>query len=282
MPAGDGETEAAEHGPGSAGDAIDGATDNLARENRILARRLNRMEANVRRMESFQDSNSTLLTRLLNDLDAERERSQQLLLNVLPPRIIERLNAGEARIADRHEDATVLFSDFVGFTSISAALAPSVLIEELNALFRAFDALCDVNGVEKIKTVGDAYLAVGGLTGAGLDGAIAIADTALGMLDAVERGTGGAADWRIRIGINNGPIVAGIVGSSKFAYDVWGDTVNVDSRLESTSEPGRIQCSAELAERLTDRFTFEPRGAIDLKGKGAAETCFLMGRRGSG
>jgi adenylate cyclase len=260
----------------------DRAVVDLERENRILARRLNRMEANVRRMESFQDSNSTLLTRLLNDLDAERERSQQLLLNVLPQRIVERLNAGEARIADRHEDATVLFSDFVGFTSISAALAPPVLLEELNALFRAFDALCDANGVEKIKTVGDAYLAVGGLTGSGLDGAVAIAETALGMLEAVDGRTGGAADWRIRIGINNGPIVAGIVGSSKFAYDVWGDMVNVASRLESTSEPGRIQVRSELAARLAERFEFEPRGAVDLKGKGAAETCFLVGRRRNG
>ena len=265
-------------------DALDqpsGSPENLERENRILERRMKRFEANVRRLEDFQESNSTLLSGLLRDLEVERARSQRLLLNVLPQRIIDRLNAGETRIADRHEDATVLFSDFVGFTSISAALAPSVLIEELNALFRAFDALCDVSGVEKIKTVGDAYLAVGGLTGSGLDGAVAVADTALGMLEAVGRRTG-AADWRIRIGINNGPIVAGIVGSSKFAYDVWGDTVNVASRLESTSDPGRIQVPAELAERLADRFTFEPRGAIDLKGKGAAETCFLVGRRGSG
>jgi adenylate cyclase len=254
----------------------------LERENRILERRLHRLESNVQRMEEFQDSNSTLMSALLRDLEAERARSQRLLLNVLPQRIIDRLNTGETRIADRHEDATVLFSDFVGFTAISAALAPAVLVEELNALFRAFDAICDTNGVEKIKTVGDAYLAVGGLTGSGLDGAIAIAETALAMLDAIDRRTSAAADWRIRIGINTGPIVAGVVGVSKFAYDVWGDTVNVASRLESTSEAGRIQVSAELADRLSDRFTFEPRGPVDLKGKGAAETCFLTGRRGSG
>src|SRR5690349_188174 len=267
---------------GEDGAASDRSTADLERENRILERRLRRMEANVRRMEDFQDSNSTLLARLLSDLDAERARSQQLLLNVLPQRIIDRLNAGEARIADRHDDVTVLFSDFVGFTSISAELAPAVLVDELNALFRAFDAICDANGVEKIKTVGDAYLAVGGLSGSALDGATSIAETALGMLDAVAGRREAAAEWQIRIGINAGPIVAGIVGSSKFAYDVWGDTVNVASRLESTSEPGRIQVPAELAERLADRFTFEPRGPIDLKGKGAAETCFLVGRRRSG
>jgi len=252
----------------------------LLRENRILDRRLRRFEANVRRLEEFQQSNANLLSGLLRDLEAERARSQRLLLNVLPQRIIDRLNAGETLIADRHEDATVLFSDFVGFTAISAELAPSVLVEELNGLFRAFDAICDANGVEKIKTVGDAYLAVGGLEGSAEEGAAAIADTALGMLAAVDRGTAAAAEWRIRIGISNGPIVAGVVGVSKFAYDVWGDTVNVASRLESTSEPGRIHVSAELAERLADRFEFEPRGDVDLKGKGARATCFLTRRRG--
>ena len=189
----------------------------LERENRILERRLHRLEANVGRMEEFAESNSTLLSSLLRDLSAEQERSKQLLLNVLPQRIIDRLEAGENRIADRHEDATVLFSDFVGFTGISSRLAPAVLIEELNALFRAFDEICDANGVEKIKTVGDAYLAVGGLTGDPAAGAAAIAETALGMLAAVERGTAKAAEWQIRIGLNNGPLVAGIVGVSKFA-----------------------------------------------------------------
>jgi len=258
------------------------ADPDLEREKRILERRLHRLEANVARMEEFQESNATLLSRLLEDLEAEKARSQRLLLNVLPQRIIDRLNAGETLIADRHDDATVLFSDFVGFTAISAELAPAVLVEELNALFRAFDGICDANGVEKIKTVGDAYLAVGGLDGPAEDGAIAIVDTALGMLDAVDRGTATAAEWRIRIGVNTGPIVAGVVGVSKFAYDIWGDTVNVASRLESTSEPGRIHVSAELAERLADRFEFEPRGDVDLKGKGARATCFLTGRRGGG
>jgi len=254
----------------------------LERENRILERRLHRLEANVQRLEEFQESNSTLLSSLLRDLEVERARSQRLLLNVLPQRIIDRLNAGETLIADRHDDATVLFSDFVGFTGISSRLTPSVLIDELNSLFRAFDEVCDATGVEKIKTVGDAYLAVGGLTGDAAAGAAAIAEAALGMLEAVGRGTATAADWQIRIGLNNGPLVAGVVGVSKFAYDVWGDTVNVASRLESTSEPGRIHVAAELADRLRDQFVFEPRGAVDLKGKGSRQTCFLVGRRGNG
>jgi class 3 adenylate cyclase len=244
----------------------------------VVDRRLRRLEANVRQLEGFQDSNSTLLSRLLADLETEKARSQRLLLNVLPQRIIDRLNAGESLIADRHEEATVLFSDFVGFTGIAATLPPRTLVEELNALFRAFDAACDANGVEKIKTVGDAYLAVGGISGApdaGIDG---IAETALAMADAVRNRDGHAADWRIRIGIHAGPLVAGVVGVSKFAYDVWGDTVNVASRLESTSEPGRIQVSDVVARRLADRYELEPRGLVDLKGKGAMATSFLLGR----
>ncbi|HEX2626521.1 MAG TPA: adenylate/guanylate cyclase domain-containing protein [Candidatus Limnocylindrales bacterium] len=251
----------------------------LERENRLLERRLRRLESNVKQLESFQDSNSTLLSRLLADLETEKARSQRLLLNVLPQRIVDRLNAGETEIADRHEDTTVLFSDFVGFTGIASTLPAAELVEELNALFRAFDAACEANGIEKIKTVGDAYLAVGGISGNADDGMAGVAETALAMLDAVDGGVASRADWRIRIGIHAGPIVAGIVGVSKFAYDVWGDTVNVASRLETTSEPGRIHVSNLVAARLADRFTFEPRGSVDLKGKGAMETSFLLGRR---
>src|SRR5438477_6526830 len=178
------------------------APADLERENRILERRLRRLEANVQRMEEFAGTNSTILSGLLRDLEAERARSQRLLLNVLPQRIIDRLNAGETLIADRHEDATVLFGDLVGFTSISSRLPPSVLVEELNLLFRAFDAICDARGIEKIKTVGDAYLAVGGLADDGYDGAIAIAETALDMVEAVARQASSNAAWRIRIGLN--------------------------------------------------------------------------------
>src|SRR3954451_10715231 len=135
----------------------------LERENRLLERKMRRLEGNVRRLEEFRDSNATLLSRLLEDLEAERARSQRLLLNVLPQRIIDRLAAGETSIADRHDDVAVLFSDFVGFTGISSRLAPSALVADLNGLFTAFDAICDELGVEKIKTVGDAYLAVAGL-----------------------------------------------------------------------------------------------------------------------
>ena len=252
--------------------------DEVLRENRILDRRLRRLEADIRQLEEFQDSNSTLLSGLLRDLEVERAKSQRLLLNVLPQRIIDRLEAGEALIADGHDDITVLFSDVVGFTTISSALAPAALVEELNELFSGFDAICDATGVDKIKTVGDAYLAVGGLDGDGPAGEAAIAEAALRMQAfATERTQGGG--WQVRIGIHAGPIIAGVVGTSKFAYDVWGDTVNMASRLETTSEAGRIHVSAELAGRLAGGFIVERRGTVDLKGKGAVETCWLVGRR---
>lgn len=259
-----------EPGPASAAD--------LEKANRILERRLRRMEANVRQLEEFGDSNSRLLSQLVRDLEAERARSRQLLLNVLPERIVQRLEAGDSRIADRHDSVTVLFADFVDFTSIAAALEPGTLIDELNDLFSGFDAVCDRTGVEKIKTIGDAYLVVGGLTGSG-DATPAVADAALGMCAFVAGRSGGHASWQVRIGIHSGSMVAGIVGTSRFAYDVWGDTVNVASRLESTSEPGRIHVSAAVARQLDPDYILESRGSVELKGKGAAETSFLNGRR---
>jgi class 3 adenylate cyclase len=249
----------------------------LNRENRILERRLRRMESDIRQLEEFQDSNATLLSKLLEDLEAERAKSQRLLLNVLPERIIGRLEAGEAPIADRHDSVTVLFSDFVGFTRIAAGLSPRLLIEELNHLFSAFDAICKVTGVEQIKTIGDAYLAIGGLADES-EHTRSIAETALQMTEFMAGPERAHSAWQIRIGIACGPVVAGVVGTSRFAYDVWGDTVNVASRLETTSEAGRIHVSAEVADRLRSGFLLESRGQVELKGKGLAETYFLVGR----
>jgi class 3 adenylate cyclase len=254
------------------------SAEELAKENLRLSRRLQRLEGNVERLERFQDSNATLQSRLLAELEAERANSQRLLRNVLPQRIIDRLAAGESLIADRHEAVSVLFCDIVGFTEISARLAPAVLIEQMNALYSGFDAICERTGVEKIKTAGDAYLVIGGL-GDEPDHAAAIAETALQMIEEVAARAGHGADWRIRIGLHDGPAVAGVIGTTKFAYDVWGDTVNVAARLEAASEPNRIQVSGTLAAQLEDRFRFEPRGAIELKGKGLVETCYLVGRR---
>jgi adenylate cyclase len=251
--------------------------EELERENRLLVRRLRRLEANVRQLEEFQDSNATLLTRVLDDLEIERARSRELLLNVLPERIVARLEAGEQPIADGHEAVAVLFSDFAGFTGIAARLEPRVLIAELNALFSAFDQICQRRGVERIKTIGDAYLAIGGF-GGGQAGAIAVADAAIEMCAFVSERRDGAADWQVRIGLHLGPIVAGVVGVSRFAYDVWGDTVNVASRLESTSEPGRIHVSRRFATGLGEGYRVEPRGTVELKGKGPTETFWLVRR----
>ena len=255
--------------------------DALRRENRVLARKLARLTENTRQLEAIRDGNATLLSRLMQELDSERARSHELLLNVLPQQIVDRLGVGETNIADRHDHVVVLFSDFVGFTTISSELSVAVLVEELNRLFSEFDGLCTDLGVEKIKTIGDAYLAVGGLDEDGADPIAAVCDLALGMLDAVERiRADAAADWRIRIGIHAGPAVAGVIGTRKFVYDVWGDTVNVASRLESTSEPGRIHVSGAVSDALEGRYAFEPRGEIELKGKGATRTSFLVGRAG--
>ena len=257
--------------------------EDLQKENRALARRLSRLDANVRQMEEMQDSTSKLLSSVMRELDEERARSQSLLLNILPQAIIDRLDAGEATIADRYDSVTVLFSDLVGFTAISSDLEPHQLVSELNRLFSEFDALCERFEVEKIKTIGDAYLAVVGLPGTREDHALAAAELALGMVEAVGRlkaSTG--RDWKIRIGIHSGPVVAGVIGTLKFVYDVWGDTVNVASRLESSSEPNAIHVSDAVAAALGGAFELRDRGTVELKGKGQTATHLLIGRRTPG
>ena len=200
-----------------------------------------------------------------------------LLLNVLPETIVERLDDGERLIADRYDDVAVVFSDFVGFTEISARLEVGELVSSLNALFTAFDAACAELGVEKIKTIGDAYMAAAGLPGTRSDHVAAAADLTLAMRAAV-RDAG--EPWRVRIGLHSGPVVAGVIGTSKFVYDLWGDAVNVASRLETTAPTDQIQVSEAVAAALGDAFELEPRGAIELKGKGSTETFLLVGRRG--
>jgi adenylate cyclase len=253
----------------------------LEREHRVLARKLARMDSNVRQMEEMQDATSRVLSKLTQELEEERAKSQALLLNVLPRAIVDRLEGGETVIADRLPEVTVLFSDFVGFTETSSRLEPQLLVSELNAVFSKFDALTERCGVEKIKTIGDAYLAVGGLPGTRPDHVHAVAEMALGMVAAIgEAGASSAGRiWEIRIGIHSGPAVAGVIGTRKFAYDVWGDTVNVASRLETSSEPNRIHVSGAVADGLGDAFELEPRGTLELKGKGPTETYFLVGPR---
>jgi adenylate cyclase len=249
----------------------------LRKDRARLAKRVGRLETVLQNVEQIRDTNARLLDRLMGDLEAERARSQRLLLNILPQPIIDRLNAGERLIADRYDDVAVVFGDIVGFTEIASSLPAATLVTSLNALFSAFDAACAEFGVEKIKTIGDAYMAAAGLPGTSNDHVRAAADLTLAMRSAVEAA---GAPWRIRIGLHSGPVIAGVIGTSKFVYDLWGDAVNVASRLESSAPPGRIQVSEQVAMALGDTFELEPRGEIELKGKGATKTFFLIGGRG--
>jgi adenylate cyclase len=214
--------------------------------------------------------------RYLRRIEDETARFERLLLTILPRQVIGRLNQGEAMIADRFEGVSVLFADLVGFTEHSARVTPAAMVEYLNRLFSEFDALARELGVEKIKTIGDAYMAVAGLPDPNPDPFAAIANMALGMIDRLSR-VNGHFGWplQIRIGIHSGPVVAGIIGAHRFVYDVWGDTVNVASRLEAYSLPNRIHVSQDIARHLVGPFALEPRGSIDVKGKGKLETFFL-------
>jgi class 3 adenylate cyclase len=215
-------------------------------------------------------------------LQVEQERSERLLLNVLPAPIADRLKNSEDVIADAYPDATVMFADLVDFTVRSQAVRPRRMVKALDDLFSTFDALARRHGLEKIKTIGDAYMAAAGVPSPRPDHAEAVARMAIDIRDHVE----GHFDpdgnpLAIRIGIDSGPVVAGVIGKSKFIYDLWGDTVNTASRMESHGVPGRIQVTERTKKRLGSRFRFERRGPIQIKGKGEMVTYFLLdGARG--
>ena len=220
---------------------------------------------------------------MVEALRIEKERSEHLLLNILPKAIVTRLHGGEAVIADQLSNVTILFSDLVGFTKLSSRLSASDLVGLLNGLFSEFDRLALNLGVEKIKTIGDAYMVVGGLPEPRADHAHAVADMALAMVEAVERiNRDLPIPLQMRIGIHSGDVVAGVIGTHKFAYDIWGDTVNIASRMESHSLPNRIQVSAATHRHLHKHFRLEPHGSVDIKGKGPMETYFLLGRADEG
>jgi class 3 adenylate cyclase len=216
----------------------------------------------------------------LRALQAEQEKSERLLLNILPRPIAERLKQGQVTIADHFAEVTVLFADLVDFTPLSARISPKELVSLLNEIFSTFDQLAERYGLEKIKTVGDAYLVVGGLPTPRPDHAAAIAEMALAMQQAVARLSAELEEpFSLRIGINTGPVVAGVIGAKKFSYDLWGDTVNLASRMESHGLAGQIQVSPATYECLAANYDFEERGCIPVKGKGEVRTYLLTGRK---
>ncbi len=219
-----------------------------------------------------------LLARVATHLEIDQlhRENARLLLNVLPAKIADQLKRQDGIIAERFDDVSVLFTDIVGFTPLAAKLAPTEIVEMLNRLFSAFDELCDRFNVEKIKTIGDAYMAAGGLPEPRAGHLADVARTALAMQDLLARRRDEFHGLSLRAGIHAGSVVAGVIGLRKFTYDVWGDTVNVASRLESHGVPGRVHVSETVYRQLDGAFRFEPRGVIELKGKGTMRTYLLI------
>ncbi|HEY9761619.1 MAG TPA: adenylate/guanylate cyclase domain-containing protein, partial [Trichocoleus sp.] len=214
------------------------------------------------------------------ELRQQRQQADRLLINILPYQIAQRLKVGARTIAESFDHVSVLFADLVDFTAASSEMTPRELVKLLNEIFSAFDRLAVSHALEKIKTIGDAYMVAGGLPVVRPDHDIAIARMALDMQEAMkEFRRPDGAPFQLRIGINTGPVVAGVIGQRKFAYDLWGDTVNIASRMEATGEPERIQVTPELYESLKNTFVFEPRGHVIVKGRGQMTTYWLKGQR---
>ncbi|XWK90319.1 MAG: adenylate/guanylate cyclase domain-containing protein [Phormidium sp.] len=210
----------------------------------------------------------------------QQEQAEKLLLNILPEPIAQKLKLGQSTIADSFENVTVLFADLVGFTELSANTSPQQLVENLNIVFSEFDLLAEQHGLEKIKTIGDAYMAVAGLPTSRPDHAEAAAEMALGMLVKIaEFNSKTGTSFSLRIGMNTGPVVAGVIGIKKFSYDLWGDTVNTASRMESQGIPGAIQVSNTTYQLLKGKYKLTKRGSIPIKGKGEMVTYLLTGKK---
>ncbi len=212
-------------------------------------------------------------------VELEKEKSEKLLLNILPGAIAGRLKSGEKTIANGHATVSVMFADLCGFTALSRKTNPAKLVEMLNGIFTAFDLIVEKHGVEKIKTIGDCYMMVGGLPTHRDDHAQVVADAALEMVQALDQlNQVNGTDLKMRVGIHTGPVVAGVIGKIKFTYDLWGDTVNVASRMESSGLPGMVHLSEQTQEALRGKFMLEERGFVECKGLGQVKTFFLKGR----
>lgn len=225
--------------------------------------------------KQWRDKEQAYLARI----KTEQERSDRLLLNILPPLIAERLKKGEQTIADSFDKATVLFADIVDFTRYASQLQPAEILYTLNQIFSAFDQLVSKYQLEKIKTIGDAYMVVGGVPQKRADHAQAVAEMALEMRQIVAQHKANGKPFQIRIGINTGPVVAGVIGRKKFSYDLWGDTVNVASRMEELGKPNTIHITDKTYRQLQAHYQFSKRGLIPVKGKGKMRTYFLTGRK---
>jgi class 3 adenylate cyclase len=211
--------------------------------------------------------------------DRFQQRSDDLLRNVLPADVVTRLKDDQTRIADDIPSASVLFADVVGFTPMSATMSPAELVDLLDDVFTTYDAFAAELGLEKIKTIGDAYMVAAGVPTPRGDHAEAIAELAIRMRDHAATTPFRGRQLSLRIGIDSGPLTAGVIGTHRFAYDLWGDTVNTASRMESGAPPGCIQVTPATCALIRDRFVCEPRGTIDVKGKGSMETFILVSRR---
>ncbi|MEM7563987.1 MAG: adenylate/guanylate cyclase domain-containing protein [Pseudomonadota bacterium] len=250
----------------------------LLAENQRLTKRLRRIERRMITMDWLQNQNMNLLRALMTDLDYERERSETLLLNILPELIAHRLKSEPGVIADQFDSASVLFADIVGFTPLSQALSAQEMVTWLNEIYSAFDEFVQQREVEKIRTIGDNYMVASGVPSRREDHAIAITRLALDMRDYIDNlapTKGHRANFRI--GINSGPMVGGVIGTHKFQYDIWGDAVNTASRMESHGIPGQIQVTQSTYNLIRQEFDCENRGPIPVKGKGEMETYFVIG-----
>lgn len=252
--------------------------DRLQRSNRTLEKKLARAEGRIETLEQFRESSDKLMRGLMAELDREKAESERLLLNILPEKIADRLKTDPGVIADRFESVSVLFSDIVGFTPLSEELAADEVVEWLNDVYSEVDRLVQEHGVEKIRTIGDGYMAAAGVPHVREDHASALTSLALDMqthFAAVPPVHGHRVDFRI--GISSGPVVGGVIGTHKFQYDIWGDTVNTAARMESHGVPGRIHVSEATHRLIRDDFDTEARGAIEVKGKGSMQTWFVTG-----
>jgi adenylate cyclase len=212
----------------------------------------------------------------LRQLQAEQEKSERLLLSILPAPVAKQLKQGHSTIAQDYAEASVLFADIADFTEICTHRSAIEVVNLLNQIFSAFDQLAERHGLEKIKTIGDAYMLASGVPLPRIDHAEAIANMALDMQEAIEKFNHSSGEsLALRIGISTGPVVAGVIGTRKFAYDLWGDTVNTASRMESQGVPGCIQVTAGTYQRLQHRYHLEARGRIPVKGKGSMVTYWL-------